>query len=190
MSEDRDVARYARKRKFEYPDETGMIYHAPLNASDARLAENSSEVYDVDADADDNIADNDFYAAMAEEAIEKGDIQSAFIALGQSISEMRNINSIKRVGEIFYTVFVGIYRNTGYDGYDEDANKYVAGAIGMFLAYTVLGGDHNEIESYLEDMAGLFNDIDDFNAIYDSVVEKINNSDIDNIVKQFFNKGV
>lgn len=205
MSNDKDFMRYARSRRFEYPDEEETVLS---NSSISSGKIHSGGISEEHVENDDDTAGRgagelaephggndideggDPYAAIAEQAIAEGDIAAAFAALGQSITEMRNIESLKRVGELFYAAFVGTFQNTGYGGGDEDADKYVSGAIGMFLAYTVLGGDRGEVESYLEDMAGLFHDIGDFQAIYDSVSAKIGSWDLDEIITKFYNGGI
>ncbi len=186
--------KYARTRRFKYPDYRDKPYLNQSFSSD----ENVSDYHDrISPGYDGTIYDQmsqgnqrDHYAALAEQALSRGDYKSALDAFSKSIANYRNIESIKQVGDIFCKAFIEGYQERGYDGHAPEGMVLVKNAISMFVAYVSFGGEASSIEESFNNMASLFYDINDFAAICAKVKAKCRGMDFNNFINYFFKRGL
>lgn len=191
--------KYARNRKFKYPD-----YHVdPYSKRRSNSEEYEFDYLDrISPGYEDNIYDQeddqdtaphgcqrDHYAALGELACDRGDYEAAFEAFRHSVIEYRNIESIKRLGEMFCKAFTEMYQEGGYDGHDQEGMILVKGAIGMFIAYVSFGGDSSSIEENFNNIASVFCDINVFAAICAEVKTKCRGMDFNTFINQFNMEG-
>lgn len=143
-------------------------------------------------------ATHDPYADEAELAIRNGDCAAAMDALGSSIAEYNNINSVKRMGELLFAVFLEAYADKSLDGRDREGMGLAQTVIAMFYFYMTVKSatgeelspeEEEEIQENLQKMAVFFRDIRDFHKLCDLVEEKLKNSDLDTIINQFLHGG-
>lgn len=210
MSDADDYRKYARRRRFEYPGEarngegqeddcyeTRRPAPGPWNGNwntDEGGFERDSYTGQEDGGA---FNARDPYAEEAELAIQNGDIPTAMEALGSSISEYNNINSVKRMGELLLAGFFEAYGEKGLDRRDRQGMELAETVIGLLSFYWTVKGvgigmpaeEEQELLKNLENMSLLFHDFRDFRGIYDSVKEKIESSDMETFINQFLRGG-
>lgn len=131
----------------------------------------------------------DIYEKQADAAIAAGDLETGIKALLLSFSEKNNLNSAKRVGEILSVAVIQEWHNTGYDGGDWGVDAMVQIAIGMFLTYVMLGGAKQDVKEYMENLAAIFNDPEQFATIFLRVKSKLSDPEaINSLIKEFYNR--
>jgi len=177
---------YARKRKFEYPDEQ----HIPQYADEKYPKEStafSSRKIEVETTYNMSFVSknpDDPYLNMAEELIANGRIQEAMECLGNSITEYRNPYSIKRLGDLFQAA---LWLEYPKHGFTDDAGRYAQGAIGMYLVYVKLTGQVEVIKENYETLIQGFEHLQEFQLIFQETKDKVDALDEDEIINQFFN---
>lgn len=162
MSSIEERRKYARKRKFEYPEE--RISQIDNNSPQYALpCEDTNEGIDRDAD---------IYALAADQAIERGDLNEAMELLFKSVDKYHNVESIAQIADLMSIMFIKQYGNTGYNGNDESTNYLVASALGLYSAYGMLTNDNTRVSKVINAMGALFHNKGQFQGMLQRIREK------------------